>query len=51
MTTLRELLNEHPNWIDLPIVAMESDGSQVCCQVFEDVDHEDGAPVLVFSPN
>lgn len=54
-TTLRSLIEQHPEWADLPIVVYREDGSYDWVghsgDVYTDKDEDEDATVLVFAGN
>lgn len=57
MKTLRDIVTEHPEWLDLPIAVLTRDGYydyiEGAGNVYsdEDSEQEGQGPIVVFSPN
>ena len=57
MNTLRDIITEHPEWLDLPVAILNRDGYYDYIEgsgmVYSDEDPEQPGqgPIVVFSPN
>jgi hypothetical protein len=56
MRTLKDIIEQHPNWLDLPVAVFNHQsgeydfiGGAALCYV--DKDYDVTTPVLVFAPN